>query len=155
MLSSSAATTSQKPINPYARTTVRDPWAPNLDNPLLCSPDARRLIEERRLQGTDMPSRFVDPNVYTHTIKKEHPFYRTSNNEYGAHKPTQMDFPSAYFSTSKNFTKVSKVSRSKAPSVSPPVLNGCIFSSLQSFNCNVYTSQSLTTAAVKKPLGHD
>lgn len=51
-----------------------------------------------------LPQRFADPATWRHQPRKQHPLYRTNNNDYGRKKPGTMEMPDTYASSSQAFT---------------------------------------------------
>lgn len=110
------------------RTTLRDPFAPNLDNPLMCSPTAREFAEKQRTKIQQLPDRFLDPANFHFNAQKQHPAYRTSSNVHGSQEPTEIEMPMAYFSVDSSFS-----------------------TSLGNSN---YRNQSLAVTKSRKPIGY-
>jgi len=110
------------------RTTLRDPFAPNLDNPLMCSPEARAFAEKQRLKIQQLPDRFMNPESFRFNSVKQHPAYRTSSNTYGSREPVDIEMPLAYFSVDSSFTG--------------------------SLGSSHYRNQSLAVGKPKRPIGY-
>ena len=53
----------------------------------------RRLL---RAQTRPLPERFEDVQQFRHKPVKQHPMYRTSNNQYGVVKPSQEELPKSW-----------------------------------------------------------
>lgn len=61
-----------------------------------------------------MPRRFADVTTRKHNPRGQHPCYQTSNNDYGLKKPTQLDMPNTYKSSSQAFTNTFPVGHGKS-----------------------------------------
>lgn len=81
----------------------RDPFAPSRDNPLVPD-DVVKMIAERE-SSVRLPLRFRDASVYQYPVAPTHPAYRTTASVYGSQPPRAIELPSAYYSTSSEFTR--------------------------------------------------
>ena len=64
-----------------------------------------KRVEERLAQESKaVPERFSEIGEAT-TLKREHPVYRTTNNDYGKMAMTQYERPTEYHTVSRHFTE--------------------------------------------------
>jgi hypothetical protein len=52
----------------------------------------------------EIPQRFLEPGAWTYEPRKQNPCYKTCNNVYGLKKPSQVEMPETYASTSQKFS---------------------------------------------------
>ncbi|XP_061377929.1 piercer of microtubule wall 1 protein isoform X2 [Danaus plexippus] len=106
-------------INSFRRKGMSEAETSDNVEPGFCSAictdreSLQREIQKPELKTSDMfatcnlPKRFEHPhwfNGYGCQVSKQHPFYRTSANEYGWYPPGQHSIPSVFFPKSQKFS---------------------------------------------------
>jgi len=83
--------------------SMRDPFAPSRDNPLVPS-EVSKLLAEREVRNA-MPQRFRDAAQFQYPQRNIHPAYKTTNSVYGSQAPRNAELPSCYFAVTNAFSK--------------------------------------------------